>query len=67
MGFEGSMLTRLDSGMKLTPHTDDSSTTNTSPGKTTLALPGTENQKMFEDEYEVEEVMDKELVDAQYR
>lgn len=50
-----------------TPHTDSSSTTNPSPGKTHLALPGLENQDPIEaiTAYEVEEPAeeDKMMVD----
>lgn len=47
-----------------TPHTDSSSTTNPSPGKTHLALPGIENQDPMGaiTAYEVEEPVEEERI-----
>ncbi|KAG8529142.1 uncharacterized protein KY384_005777 [Bacidia gigantensis] len=50
--------------LKVSPKTD-TSVSNT-PGKTPLALPGTENQRLY-DQIEVEEVDDKEMVDVTHQ
>ena len=59
-GFDGSLLT-VPGSVIGTPNTGSTSTNNNTPGKKPLALPGTENQRLFQNEYEVEEVVDKEL------
>ena len=50
--------------MRGTPQSGSTTTLSNTPGKRPMALPGTENQKLFENEYEVEELSDKEMVDA---
>ena len=47
--------------LKASPKTDTSPTP--TPGKTPFALPGTENQRLY-DQIEVEEVDDKDMVDV---
>lgn len=60
------MLTGLGSKMN-TPHSDSTSTHTNTPGKIPLALPSSENERIFQNEYEVEEVADNEMAEAPLR